>query len=350
MKNGKNDNERAAASAGPRARLHAMITAAWTTQAISTSVRLGVFDAVGETPRSADEIARATGCDPAAMARLLRALSSLALVTEDDDGRYASTPESRLLRRDAPDSLAAWAELSGTRMWSSWAQLAESVRTGKSSRELATGSPGFGHLERNPREAELFNRAMYELTQPIAAATVAAFDFGDVRTVVDVGGGAGQLLAAILAANAHLRGILFDLPHAASMANEVLTRAGVGSRCEFVAGDFFERVPKGADLYLLKSVLHDWDDGRCATILSRCRAAMRTGARVLVIERAMPVRYSDSALDRGIARSDLNMLVGPGGRERTEAEYHALFRAADLRPGPVVALPGGFALFEATAP
>ena len=192
-----------------------------------------------------------------------------------------------------------------------------------------------------------FNRAMVDLTEPVAAALVRILDVTEVRKVVDVGGGAGKLIATLLAAHPCMRGILFDLAHSSSMAADLLAETGVSDRCEVRIGSFFDGVPHGADAYLLKSVLHDWNDECCRTILHNCRLAMHPHARLLVIERMMPVRYACSLLDQGIARSDLNMLVGPGGQERTEAEYRAMIAGAGLDTVSVLAVTDSYSVLEA---
>ena len=180
-----------------------------------------------------------------------------------------------LLRADAPDSLRAWAIHCGKYLWPAWGRLAESVRTGTSDRKRASGTDDFGHLEHDPDAAAVFNRAMVEITRLIAQEVTRVVDFSRMVRVVDVGGGYGELLAAILGANPRLHGVLFDLPHAVDAASAPLAQAGVAARCELVAGSFFDSVPAGADAYLLKSVLHNWDDERCALILRNCRHAMR---------------------------------------------------------------------------
>ena len=330
-----------------RTRLLQMINAGWMTQAIATAVQLRLPERLSNGPLPADRLAQAAECDAPSLLRLLRALTSLELLSEEPEGEFALTELGRLLRSDVDGSVAAWATLSGSRLWTNWARLPDSVRTGRSARELARGESGFEHLDEDPDAARVFNRAMTDLTKPIARAAVAAIDFTGVRTVVDVGGGAGKLLATILAAHPGMRGVLFDMAHARSMATEVLASAGVADRCELATGSFFDAVPGGADAYLLKSILHDWDDERCATILARCREAMPAHARLFVLERMMPRRLSSAPADREFARSDLNMLVGPGGRERTEAAYRELLQAAGLHAVRIDALSDGFSALEA---
>jgi len=344
------------ATRAPRAacrRLLELINASWTTRAIAAAVELRIPDLLAEGLRDTASLARASSCDPSSLARLLNALVSLDLIEQRRAGTFALTRMGALLRTEAADSLAWWSQICGGRSWAAWTGLADSVRTGQSQRARAGGCDDFSGFESDRAGADAFNRAMVNLTAPIAAAVVARVDFAGANTIVDVGGGYGQLLAAILAGNPEVRGVLFDLEHAIASARPELARRGVEERCELVCGSFFESIPGGADAYLLKSVLHDWNDERCASILRQCARAMTAGhapgARLLVIERLRPERFAATPRDRAIARSDLNMLVSLGGRERTLREYRALIGAADLRVTRVIALPNEFSVVEARA-
>jgi len=326
------------------------INASWATQTIAAAVELRIPDLLSDAPLDCDALARAAGCDAPSLKRLLAALASLALVTQDGGGRFALSPRGALLRSDVPESLAAWALFCGRRVWRNWSHLADSVRSGSSATRRNGGNDDFAHLEADPPTAALFHRAMTNLTRPVAAAFAASVDLdGDLR-VVDVGGGYGQLLATLLLAHPRLRGVLFDLPHAIEPAAAQIAQLGLSSRCELVSGSFFDHLPAGADAYLLKSVLHDWDDAHCARILQRCRQAMakRPGARLFVIERLAPEHFAATPRDRAIARSDLNMLVSLGGRERSEREYRALLADADLCATRTHALASEFGVVEAT--
>jgi orsellinic acid C2-O-methyltransferase len=325
------------------------INASWTTQAIAAAVELRIPELLASAPLASEALARVAGCDTASLRRLLVALATLDLVEHDADGRCALTKSGALLRADVADSLAAWALFNGRHAARVWPRLAQSVQSGRSARTNSGGSDDFDHLDVDPAAADLFHRAMSELTRPIAAAFAAAVDLGRARLVVDVGGGYGRLIATLLIAYPEMHGVLFDLPHAIAAAAPQLARVGVAGRCDFVCGSFFEVVPAGADAYLLKSVLHDWDDGRSATILDACRRAMASSpvARLFVIERLAPERFGTTARDRAIARSDLNMLVSLGGRERTEAQYRAMLRHAGLEPGRTHALAAEFSAIEA---
>ena len=327
-------------------RLLDLINASWTTQAICAAVELGLPDQLAAGPRRVEALADASGCHPAALERLLRGLASLDLCREHE-GIFELTPMGALLCAGADDSLRAWAIHCGRYLWPAWGRLAESVRTGTSHRKRATGTDDYGHLEHDPDAAAVFNRAMVEITRLVAREVARVCNFGGVERIVDVGGGHGELLAAILAAHPRMRGVLLDLPHAIQGAGAALSRAGVAARCELVTGSFFESVPAGAGVYALKSVLHNWDDDRCAAILRNCRHAMPETSRLLVIERIMPEHVFAAARDRAIARSDLNMLVARGGRERTEAAYRSFLGSAGLRVEGILPAALDFSVIEA---
>jgi hypothetical protein len=314
-----------------RAQLLDMVNASWTTQAIRAACLLRLPEHLATTiPVASTDLAVAMDCHAASLHRLLHALATLALCTEDEQGRFTLTPMGELLREDHPQSVRAWALLAGGTIWQRWAELDQSVRSGLSQRRRQGSADGFDNLAQNRAAAAQFHSAMVAITRPIAAPVARAIDPARVRLVVDVGGGNGELLSTVLAHHPQLRGVLFDLPHGLDGAAGVLERFGVAARCTCVPGSFFEGVPPGGDLYLLKSVLHNWDDDRSVEILRRCRDAMAPHGRVLVVERVMADRTGTSAPDPPGARSDLNMLVALSGRERRAAEFDALFAAAGL--------------------
>ena len=321
-----------AAGTDARERLLTLINAAWTTHAIHAACVLGLPVLMAGGARTLAQLAGAAQCHAPSLRRLLRALATLDLCREDDAGRFELTPLGALLQPDHEQSLHAWALLSGSAAWTvRWGELDQSVRSGLSHRRRTTGSDGFDHLHGDAGAAALFNRAMAEMTRRAARDVLRRVDFSDARCIVDVGGGHGELLAAILRAHPAATGMLFDLPHAIDGAAAALARSGVGERCECVAGSFFDGVPAGGDVYLAKSVLHNWDDERCDAILHRLREAMSPSARLYIVERVLPDRLGTSPREQSMARSDLNMLVALSGRERSEAEFGALLRAAGLR-------------------
>lgn len=333
----------------PRTRLRALIEASWTTQAIAAAVQLGLPGMLIDGPQSVQALAQQTSCHTPSLLRLLRALASIEIVAQREGGRIELTDTGRLLSADAPGSLAAWAEYCGTSSWAAWGQLRECVQTGRSVRRQS-GAGGFDHLENNAQAALLFNRAMVELSRPVAEAIASEVNFAGVNSVVDVGGGFGELLIAVLCAHPHMRGHLFDMAHAIDAAHSRLADAGVAERCQLVAGSFFDAVPAGADAYLLKSVLHDWDDDRCVTILTKCAQAMSSNSRLLIVERLMPEHMSVSTYDQGIARGDLNMLVAQDGQERTLENYRDLLLVAGLRLMEPLTLSVGFTVLTAAKP
>jgi len=332
-----------------RARLLDMVNASWTTQTIRTACVLRLPDLLAAGVHDAQQIAANTGCHAPSLQRLLRALVTLGLCTEDARGCHALTPSGELLREDHPRSVRAWALLAGGPIWQRWGELDLSVRSGISHRRRHGGDDGFDDLALSPAAATQFYRAMVEMTRTIAGAVAQAIAPDATRqVVVDVGGGSGELLAQVLAAHPSLHGVLLDLPHGLEGSGAVLEAAGVEARCTRVAGSFFDPLPAG-DLYLLKSVLHNWDDARCVQILQRCHAAMAPHGRVWVIERVMAERLGTTAHDRAVARSDLNMLVALSGRERTAREFATLFHAAGLAMQPEPRHAGEFSILQAAA-
>ena len=325
-----------------------LINASWVTQACYVTARLGIADLLAAGPRSAAELAQATGTNAQALRRLLGALGSVQICRLRDDGCFEMTPMGALLRDDVPCSMRAWALQWGGEAWQVWANLLHSVRTGESARSHMSGVAGFAHLERDPEAARIFNQAMVDLTRLAAADIVRAYDFAGKR-VMDVGGGYGELLAQILSAYPTARGVLFDLPHAMSRAREHLASRGLADRCEFSTGDFFVSVPTGADAYVLKTVIHDWPDDQARDILRTCRRAMTPGARLLVVERLMPARLEPSAQHRALARVDLHMLVALGAQERTEDEMRGLLASAGLQQVRRIDTGSEFQILEARA-
>jgi len=326
-------------------RLLDLVNSSWMCQAIRVAARLGIADLLAAGAQSTEDLARATGAHASSLRRFMRALVTIEICQERSDGSFELTPMGALLRADAADSLRSWALYWGGPLWPIWGQLLHSVMTGESARAKVTGRSGF---DREPEEVAVFNQAMVELTRLDSASIVQACDFSGMNTVVDVGGGYGELLAAILNANPALRGVLFESNNALENARLHMDSAGVATRCEYVAGDFFESVPAGGDAYVLKSVIHDWDDAQSKVILRNCGHAMGERAKLLLVERIVPERLEVSPAHRSIARGDLNMLVGLGGRERTEQEFRALLNQTGFEVTAVRAAGPTFGIVEAT--
>jgi hypothetical protein len=317
-------------------------------QMACVAAELRLADLLADGPKHASELAQATGSHAPSLLRLLRALASLELCTEREDGSFALSPTGALLHTDAPNSLRSWALWFGRYHWPVWGHLLHSVKTGESARKLVTGTDGFvGLFERNPEAAALFNNTMLQLTRLVANEVVRAYDFAGMRRIVDVGGGHGALLATVLAEYPGLRGVILELPHAIEGASAYIQKAGLTSRCELIAGSFFETVPAGADAYLLKSIIHDWNDERSTLVLRNCRCAIPSTGRLLLIERVMPARLEPSSAHRAIAFADLAMLVGPGGQERTVDEYRALLESSGFRLAKVIATALEYCILDA---
>ena len=301
--------------------------AAWVAQAVSVAARLHLADHLAGGARTVDDLATATATHAPSLRRLLRALAGVGLFAEDEEGRFGLTPLGAALRSDITGSVRALCAMRGEPwFWAAWGELLHSVTTGETAFRRVHGTDFFGFLAQHPEAAALFNAGMGDLSQTETAAVVAAYDFGRYRTVVDVGGGQGALLAALLQAYPTVRGILFDLPATVAGARALLEAAGVADRCTVIGGSFFEAVPSGGDLYVLKSVIHDWDDEQAVAILRSCRAAMGDTSRLLLVERVVPPGNAPAFAKL----MDLNMLVIAGGRERTEAEYRMLYERAGL--------------------
>jgi orsellinic acid C2-O-methyltransferase len=313
------------------AALRRIILGKWLTQVAYVAAELRVPDLLAAGPKSVDELARAVECHAPSMRRLLRALVTLDLCREREDGSFELRTMGAMLRSDGENSLYSWAIFGGRYQWTTWGNLLYSVKTGESARKLLIGTDGFEHLDHDPERAAIFNRMMVEGTRLVAGAVARTYDFSGMSQVADIGGGHGELLAAILTAYPHLRGLLFDLRHAIETATPHLEQAGVADRCELVCGSFFEAVPAGADAYLLKHIIHDWDDDRSIAILRTCRQVMMPQAKLLLVEKTVPERLEASPLHQDVAWADLNMLVGPGGQERTESEFRALLGSAGFR-------------------
>jgi O-methyltransferase domain/Dimerisation domain len=297
-------------------------------QAIYVATELGIADLLASGPHSADDLATATGAHAPSLYRVLRLLASEGVFAEEKDGRFVLTPMAEALQRDVPGTLRPLVLFSASdARWRSFGHLVHSVRTGQPAFDHVHGAGLFEYLRQHPDEWLLFDELMATQTAPVARAVATAYDFSRMRTVVDVGGGNGTLAIGLLKAHPHLRGIVFDQPDVAARAEQAIEAERLTSRCEAVGGDFFVDVPAGGDAYLLKYILHDWDDERCVAILQACRSAVPDDGRLLVVELLIPLGSAPS-----YAKSqDVNMLANLGGRERTEDEYRELYAAAGFK-------------------
>ncbi len=295
--------------------------------AIAGLAQLAIPDLVEHGPKSADELAREVGADPRALYRLMRATASVGVLSEGPDGKFSETPMSAVLRSNANPSLRGFAMMHGTE-WHArgWAKLDYCVKTGKQAIEEVYGVPIFQFFEQHPEESQLFNQAMTDLSMLDSPAVAEAYSFTGIHSLVDVGGGHGLLLATILARNPHLKGTLYEVPHVVEGARNGPLKP-VMDRCTLASGDMFSSVPAGADAYIMKHIIHDWPDDVCIEILKACRKAVNPGGKLLVVDNVI-LPGNDFASGKFL---DIQMLIFPGGRERTEKEFRDLFAAAGWR-------------------
>ena len=311
---------------------------------IYVAAKLGLADQLASGPKSAAELAGPMQVHAPSLHRLMRTLASLGVLTEQAGQRFALTDLGRALKTGAPGSARSTVIYSGSPApQSGWDNLAYSVETGKSGFEKAQGVPVFDYLAQHPDEASLFSEMMIGLHNQEPPAVAAAYDFSTFKTIADVGGAAGNMLAGILARHAGPRGILFDRPHVVGDAPALLDAKGVSDRVTIEAGDFFKSVPVGADAYVLSHIIHDWSEDRCLTILDHVRKAMSPAGRLLIVE--MVLAAGDAPHPGKIL--DMVMLAQFGGQERTEAEYGVLLGKAGFRMTRVVPTSSAASIVEA---
>jgi SAM-dependent methyltransferase len=280
----------------------------------------------------------------------MRALCALGIFSETDGSTFGLTELGFYLTAKSERSVRAWALLEGEMLRAGWGEMIESIRTGKTANELAGTSPErFEEMARtNQAAAALFNEAMVSGTRMQIAALLAAHDFSGITTLMDVGGGLGELVSAIVQKYPSMQGIVFDLRHCEEAAVKNLAASGVADRCRFIGGSFFESVPAGADAIIMKYIIHDWNDERCVQILRNCHHALKPGARLLVVDRIMPSRLEVTPDHLAVTLADLNMLRGPGGCERTEDEHRELLAKGGFRMTRI-ALFGRVSVIESVA-
>jgi SAM-dependent methyltransferase len=297
----------------------------WVARSVSVAAKLRLADHVADAARSAEELAAATGTHAPSLYRLMRGLAGAGFFVEEPGRRFRNSPLSDVLRTGSPGSLRAVAEsVLGPSHWRAWENLEHSVRTGGIAFDHAFGMDVWAFFSRNEDEQRAFNDAMTDFTRIFNPAVVKGYDFSRAGTLVDVGGGHGALLFSVLEENPAVRGVLFDQPHVVEGARGRLGEEGLSARCQLAGGSFFESVPAG-DTYMMKLIIHDWDDERAGLILRNVHKASKPGARLLVIDSVVPERGAEPSL---APLMDLNMLVMTGGRERTEAEFRDLFGRA----------------------
>jgi len=323
--------------------LDRMITGYWLSQAIYAAAHFGIADLLAAGPRSADDLARQTSTNPDALYRLLRALASVGIFSEVRPREFSLTPLAEPLQANVPDSKRALALMTGDEQFQAWGDIIYSVQTGKQAFDKVFGKPIFDYLGEHHDKAQVFDAAMVGIHGRESGAVQKAYDFAGIKTLVDIGGGNGSQLIALLQANPTMRGILFDLPHVIERAKERVAAAGLAGRCELVAGSFFESVPAGADAYFMRHIIHDWEDEKSLTILRNCHRAMAADGRLLVVESVIPPGNEPF----GGKFLDLVMLLIPGGKERTEEEYRALFAQAGFELSRIVPTGSEVSVIEA---
>ena len=329
----------------PHAQLVQMGMAHWVSHIVYVAAKLGIADHLAKGPMNAELLAGVTATHAPSLYRLMRTLASLGVLTEDADHRFALTPLGEALQTGAPGAARATILTLASDWWMrGFGHLLYSVQTGKPGFEKHLGMPIFDWLAKNPDEASMFSETMVGFHGAEPAAIAAAYDFSGLKTLVDIGGATGHLLTTLVAANPGSRGILVDLPHVVREAAPLIQSRGLTDRIAIQPGSFFDTVPAGGDAYLLSHIIHDWSEAQCLTILANCRRAMTGSSRLLLIEMVLP---SGNTPHPG-KMLDLMMLVGPGGRERTEPEYAALLSKAGFRLTRVVPTASAVSVVEAT--
>lgn len=320
-----------------------MGTGYWVSMPLHLAAKLGIADLIAGGTKSVDDLARKTGTHAQSLYRLLRALASVGVFAEQGERNFVLTPLAELLRSDAPNSMRSVLIMMGEEHFRTWADLEYSIRTGKPAFDKLFGKPVFEHLAGDPRSAKIFDEAMVGIHGQETQAMLDAYDFSGIATLADVGGGNGSLLTAALQRYPKLRGLLFDRSHVVERAKPLLQQAGVADRCAIVGGSFFESAPSGADAYLMRHIIHDWNNDQSKTILSNIRQVIPANGKLLLVETVIP-----SGNEPSFAKLlDLNMLVLPGGQERTEKEYRSLFDATKFKLNRIVPTRGGVDVIEA---
>jgi hypothetical protein len=328
----------------PEAILPQMILGGLMQKGIYVTAKLGIADLLAKNPSTAEELAAATDTHAPSLYRILRLLATAGVFAENSQGKFELTPIAELLQSDTPNSMRDYAIMMGEDwIWQAYGELMYSVKTGGIAHDKVQGMSSFEFYAKNEEAGKIFNRAMTNLSQLTAPAIAEGYDFSGISKLVDIAGGHGLLLATILKANPHLQGVLFDLPFVIEGANELLESEGVAKRTEKVSGDFFESVPIGADAYMMKHIIHDWNDEQSIKILQNIHRAMNDDGKVLIVEMVVPEGNEPSPA-KGL---DIVMLTIEGGKERTEKEYKELLDAAGLHLTRIIPTRSPFSIVEA---
>jgi O-methyltransferase domain/Dimerisation domain len=329
----------------PTERLRGLIDGFWAVPVISAAAQLEIPERLVATPKDIRTLARETGAHEPSLHRLLRALETLGLCRAGEGGKYVLTDTGHLLRTDSPESLRGRALHTGDMLWKQLGDLYDQVKSGERTQAFPTGSEGFEALKNEPARLHKFQTNMAEGSRRAAQAVMRVYDFKPFAEVLDLGGGYGGVLAELLRAYSHQRGAVSDLEFLEEGALDYLSSAGVSNRSRFAQGDFFAAVPAGYDLYVMKYILHDWDDEHALRILRNVRSAVRTDSRMVVIEQIIPESLSTSSADQDVIRADL-VMMSVGGKERTAAEYRTLFADSGWNLSLIVPTGTVFSLIE----
>lgn len=321
-----------------------MISGQWISRTISVFAKFGIADHIDEAGTSSDEIAKKASVDADALYRILRALSVIDVATELEGRRFKLTSVGKTLRTDHPQSMRHVAIFQGSLNWECWGELDHCLKTGKNAAEKVFGEKPFDHLAKHPEKAEIFDRAMTNISAMEVDAIVAAYSFAEFKTIADVGGGHGALLSAVLSTHPQAKGILFDLPHVVEAAKGETAKRGLTGRVDFQPGSFFDSAPAGADAYMMKHIIHDWSEEESIKIMKNIRAKIPAHGKLLLLEAVIPGRN----VPHFGKFLDIEMLVVTTGRERTEEEYRALLAKAGFRLEQIVSTAAMASVIEAT--
>jgi hypothetical protein len=330
----------------PDAMLTQMIFGALLQRCVCVAAQLGIADLLAKKQQTAEELAVKTQTHAPSLYRVLRTLASAGVLAESGR-KFKLTPMGSLLRGDAPNSQRDFAIMMGEQwQWQSWFELMYSVKTGGVAHEKVQGMGTFEYFTKHPEIGKVFAQAMTSLSLMTMPAIVEAYDFSRVRKLADIAGSHGLLLSGILRANPHLQGVLFDLPPVIKGASELLEREKVSNRVELVSGDFFKSVPAGADAYMMKHIIHDWDDERSIQILRNIRSVIPKDGRVLIIEMVIPEGNKPDPAKSLKHLMDVLMLVDEGGKERTKSEFKKLYEASGFKLTKIIPTQSPMSLVE----
>ena len=338
----------ASADIPPSVAMLRMISGFRVSRAIYVAAKLGIADLLKDGPKSSEELARLTSTHPLSLYRVIRAQASVGIFAEDEQGCFTLTAIGNTLQSEISGSLRAWAILVlGEEDYQAWGDLMYTVRTGQTGFDHVFGMGIFQYEAQHPDHAKIFDEAMANLIGVYNSAVLASYSFLSIEKLVDVGGGDGSLIVAILQTKPKMKGMLFDLPHVTEKAKQKITEAGLSGRCEVVAGDALVSVPSGGDAYILSRVINSFDNERALAVLQNCRRAITQKSKLLLVERVLPDRVEHSFAAQGPVMSDLNMMVISGGRERTATEHRALLDAAGFTLTKIIPTQSEVSMIEA---